>query len=668
MAKTKENPILNELMEHYRFGKDDNDMRRLRENGWNDTIKAYFGKLPEDWPYLSMVVDPRIRTTILEKNARLFNGKLRGRLVPRENGDELKAKIQNAVLDYQWDSANHGGSMLEKWVLMDTQTRLFGASFGLVYWRTCEEDGKLTFDGNEFKVLDNRDVFVDYTADHVKNANWVQVREWKTIEQLEEENENAPEPIYKNLEKVRQLLKDASGDRRDTEYESMVKQLRSLDDRHGQDPSFPTFEVVTEYQKGRILKFLPRIALIIQDTPNTYNHGHIPVVQLRYYPVGDDVYGDSEVESVLPIWRGIQAVLCGALDDAMIQSRPPIVVANNSEVRMDTLMYGPNAVMLAGNSVNNIQQMQFSGAAMSNFQVMYGALVNAYNNAMGEMSQGTGVADPFSPDKTATEVRASERQKLTRDQQNQLYLEQSLKDMMQLWVANNKQFIFSDPTKIVLPLRIAGKEILKDLQQLGLADTTMDNDVLSTLRDLIIDNAGDISDSELQLIAQNAKSYKYPVITNPEADYNEYEVKGKLDMDGESGTLYLMPEDFEGVYDYVPSVQSMAVNANEEKKQGREKALQLILGQPVQQQLQLEGERANIKELLVRVLEDNGVADANQYFETIGGGNPGTPQMPGNQAGMPDGGMAVPPTGNVPGGETPVPQPQGLQQMGGFVG
>lgn len=661
MSKQEENlvPI---LMEHYQFGTDDNDQRRLRENGWNDTVKAYFGKLPDDWPYLAQVVDPRIRTTIQEKNARLFNGKLRGRLVPREDGDELKAKINNAILEYQWDSANYGGSMLEKWALMDIQTRLFGASFALTYWRTeVDKDGKVLFDGNEMKVLDNRDVFVDYTANHVKNANWVQVREWKTLQQLKDEDATSQEPIYKNLKQLEKALKDAQGDRRSTEYESVVKELRGLEDRVGQDKAFPTFEVVTEYRKDRIIKFVPRTMTIIQDTDNIYSHGQIPIVQLRYYPVGDDIYGDSEVESVISIWRGIQALICGAIDEVNLRNKPPIKVANNSEVRLDTIEYGPNAVWLVGGSVNNVVELQSAGDLIPNFQTMYGALVTAYNNAMGEMSQGTGVSDPFNPDKTATEVRSSERQMLSRDQQNQLYLEQALKDQMQLWVANNKQFMFSDPLKSIIPLRILGKDIIKDLRQSGLAGETTDGDMLEALRDVIVENAGDISDSEIQMLLSESKSYQYPIIKNQDADTDEIEIRPKLDEGEDSATLYVVPEDLMGEFDYIPTVQSMSLNANEERKTGRQKSLELLLRPDVAQQLQMLGENVDLKELLVEVLEDNGIKDANKFFtQPNATGGAGIAPNGLNPAINQAGGMALPTPANIGAGETPVPQPQGF--------
>src|SRR5882672_5501680 len=108
MAKNKttvslrgvQDPILIQVLRHYNDWVEDNDKRRTRPNGWDAITDAYWGKLPTDWPYNSRVVDPRIRTTVIEKDARLLNNKLRGRLVPREGGDVLGAQINNALLDF----------------------------------------------------------------------------------------------------------------------------------------------------------------------------------------------------------------------------------------------------------------------------------------------------------------------------------------------------------------------------------------------------------------------------------------------------------------------------------------------------------------------------------------------------------------------------------------
>lgn len=447
---TQNYELLAELNYHYQFSQDDMDKRKLRKNGWDDTLKAYFGKLPNNWPYQTQVTDPVIRTAILEKTSRMFAGKLRGTVVPREGADAVSARIQNAILDFQWDYATEGGSMLEKIILSDIQTRIFGASFGLCYWDIKKTQGGETFETNEFKVLDNRDVFVDYQSNHIRNANWVQVREWVTFQQLKEKNDGG-QPIYQNLDLLESKLLDndtPAPQRRDNRYTSIVKQLRSLEDRVGQDIYYPTIELVTEYRRDRWITFAPRFGVILRDIKNPYKNMEIPVVMLRYYPVGDDVYGESEVESVLPLYRAINATLCGFIDQMNLGMRPPIKVAQNAAgVRMDTIQYGPNALWLTGDSVNNIQEHVTGNQSISLFQNSYTALKNAFNTAMGEASQSLAPIGAFAQDRTATEIRTANRQTIARDNYNQIYLEEFLKDIMMKWISNNQQFLFSDPSK-----------------------------------------------------------------------------------------------------------------------------------------------------------------------------------------------------------------------------
>lgn len=660
MAKKKQeerSDLLGELLEHYSKGTTDNEQRQYRENGWDDVLKAYHNKLPEDWPFLSEVSDPLIRTTIEEKNARLFNGRLRGRLTPRKNTSVVKAKINNAILETQWDAANFGGTMLEKWALMDKQTRLFGASFALVYWRMDLKGEEVVFDGNEMKVLDNRDVIVDYTAKHTRDANWVQVREWKTLADLEEANRLANEPVY-DLKALKEAMDTDKGDRRDSKYTSVTKELKGLEDRIGTDPAFPTFEIVTEYRCDRFVTFVPRLNVIIRDIPNPYEHGKIPVVQLRYYDTGDDIYGDSEVEPVMPLWRATNAFLCATLDEALLRQRPPIKKTNDPGIRGDTLVYGPNAIWEVGQSPNNVSEMQFSGDMIQNFQVIFSALKQAYNNAMGELSQGVGAADPFNPDKTATEVRASERQKLSRDQQNQMYLEIALKEMMMLWLSNNQQFLFDDPSRAHKVIKIVGREIIKDLQQYGLDSMEDSGEGIKMIAEIVRDFDGDISDAELSMMFNDVSVPRFPVIKNPDADPNDYQIASKMevDEDGSSADIYLLREDLDGYYDYIPNVQSLAAASDEKKRDGRMQSLNLVLQPQIQQQLQLEGEKLQIKDLLVGVLEDNGITDAERFFEKLdAGGNSEAIPSPKGAGVDPAGGMAGVDAGLATGGQQAIP-------------
>ena len=610
---TQNYELLAELNYHYQFSQDDMDKRKLRKNGWDDTLKAYFGKLPNNWPYQTQVTDPVIRTAILEKTSRMFAGKLRGTVVPREGADAVSARIQNAILDFQWDYATEGGSMLEKIILSDIQTRIFGASFGLCYWDIKKTQGGETFETNEFKVLDNRDVFVDYQSNHIRNANWVQVREWVTFQQLKEKNDGG-QPIYQNLDLLESKLLDndtPAPQRRDNRYTSIVKQLRSLEDRVGQDIYYPTIELVTEYRRDRWITFAPRFGVILRDIKNPYKNMEIPVVMLRYYPVGDDVYGESEVESVLPLYRAINATLCGFIDQMNLGMRPPIKVAQNAAgVRMDTIQYGPNALWLTGDSVNNIQEHVTGNQSISLFQNSYTALKNAFNTAMGEASQSLAPIGAFAQDRTATEIRTANRQTVARDNYNQIYLEEFLKDIMMKWISNNQQFLFSDPSKESEIIRIVGKETIDELEDLGLGGEEMPDEVMFDAEEMINERGGDVTMEELETISEVSKTPKYPVMVGGE-------VKKKLETDefGKFAKLFVTSDDMRGFYDYIPDVKSMAVGVNDESIRGRNQALSLLLNPGIDAKLQSENVNVKISELLKEILADNGVKNPEKFFE-----------------------------------------------------
>jgi hypothetical protein len=641
MAKAKKKtpapPKIELLMSHYLKGVEDMDIRRTRKKGWNDIIDAYMGKMPKDWPYQSVVSDPRIRTTILEKTARLLNAKLQGRLVPREGGDIVKAKINNAILDFQWDSATKGGSMIEKIALSDMFARVFGAAFVYVYW-DAEKDC------NELKVIDPRDIFIDFSADHIRNAKWVQIREFTTIKQLKERGFELPDIDY------------TSRDLRSTSYESIVKQNRGLEDRTGQDLSHPTIEVVTEWTPKTECVFLPKHNLVLRERKNPYNHGKIPVEQLRYYPIGDDVYGESEVEPVLPLQKAINAVLCGFLDSVNISMRPPVKIVAN-QARVETIEYGPGAQWIIDQQ-GAVQEATVNQQAISSFNSTYPALIAAFNSAMGDQSLGTSNITGKFTDKTATEVQSLERQQNNRDQYNQLYLTEFLKGTMLMWLSNNQQYLFDDETKHYRVFKIIGKDNIRDFQNMQLDDHEVPDEAMQQIQQLIMDQP--LPDEELTKLFMELSVPKHPVITNPNDSADQYDIKPKLQMvrDGHEADLYVTKDDMAGVYDYIPDVHSMAAGAGQQQERARQQAFQFALNPQVQQNLQAQGERLNMKELLITVMEYAGERDPEGLFESI--------QQPGSEspdAGAGAGGAAQ--LGGVPelsASMAPQPIEQGLPQ------
>jgi len=619
MYSSKKDEILVEVTSHYQDWKEDNDTRRIRDNGWNDITDAYYGKLPDDWPYNSYVVDPVMSTTLIEKNARLLNSRLKGRLVPREGGDAVKARINNAILDFQWDNANLGGSMLSKWSMMDMDTRLYGSKFALNCWKVIkDDDGKVIFEGNELIPKDIRDCGIDPNCQNVKDAKWFQLREWMAMEDLEKANKNKEGvEVYPGLSKLKEAV-DNSSDRRDVEYLSRVKQLKSLNDRMGDDDSFQVVEIVTEYRADRWITFAPKHNIILRDIKNPYKHGKIPIVQLKYYPLGDDPIGESEVERVLPLWRAIQSVINAHLDGMNVRMFPPLKIIEG-QARIETLIYGPGAPWIMNNP-NAVTEMVFNDGSLKEFQTNFSALKSAFSQAMGDLSQGVSNVDPNETDKTATEIKHVARQQNIRDEKNQIDLGEAIADSMKMWLSNNQQFLFSDPDKHEHVLRILGKDEFQYFKDLGMDEMELSQEAMQEIQQIIQATDGDIDDATLQDMIEAGKTPRYPVIENPNVkDPSKYKVKSKLNVSsqGDYGELSVVPDDTQGVYDYVPDVKSMSVGADAEYTAGMQKLFDTLMNPQVNQMLAQDGVRLNIQDLLVNLFNAYGNKDSEKYFSTI---------------------------------------------------
>jgi len=637
------------LEEHYQDGTQEMDTRRTRRNGWNSTLKAFLNKLPKNWPYQSKVTDPRIRTTILEKTARLLNSKLKGTVSPREGGDQVGAKVNNAILSLQWDAADFGGSMIEKTSMVDTITRIFGNGYTLNYWDAIKE-------GNEMKVLDPRDVLVDPGATHIHNARWVQTREWMTKSDMETAGISTKNISFKK------------GDVRASAYESITKDLRGLEDRVGRDTKNPVIEVITEWvpfwatadNKGEKSIYLPQQKHVVSITPLPFKHGKVPLSQNRYYTIFDDLYGQSEVEPVMPLQRAINAILCGYLDTMNLATRPPIKVVTG-QAKRSTIVFGPNAIWTV-NRQDAAEEVKVGEGAITAFNNTYPMLIASFNTAMGDQSLGVSNVQGKAEDKTATEVNSLERQQFTRDQFNQLYLAEFLKDVTMQWLNNNQQFLLDDPTKRTQVVKIVGKEMIRELEEAGLAEEVQDDKLMEEVKEAIVAAEGDVSDEELKVIMEDMSMPKNAVIMNPEeTDIDKIEIKPKLEIkNSEEAELIISESDFAGVYDYIPDVKSMAIGATRQQQEARKEALELAKDPTVQQMIAAEGKRFKMSELVVNVLEAADYKNADTLYEDIqqdptgqggqGINGPGAlaPGLEGQQ-GVP--GVPAPvPGGAVPGG------------------
>lgn len=638
-TKRSEDQIFQDVLLHSQIGFEETDNRAQGRNrvgtiSFDEADELFRSWINEnDWPFDALIFDPRIFTFIFEKTSRLIANKPKARLIPREGTDYLGAKINNLILDYQWDQANTGGSMISKWAMMDMNARKYGAGFALCKWRyERDKDGKPVFDGPDMKVINNRDFAHDLSATSIESSNWVQIREYITFQELERVNDAARgKPVYKNLKALRETLGrdgggagSGGGDTRSTNWTSRHRAIAGLElDPVGKDNVFKTVEIVTEYRKDRWITIAPKHGVVLRDIENPYKNYEIPVTMLRYYAIDDDLYGLSEIEPVKGPMKAINALVCQYIDEITQNLYSPIAIGPG--VKQHTLGWEKGARWMMNNPMTDFRVVEGKSNAAQYFNTTYSVLVSMIMNALGESSLGVSNIQPFQNDKTATEVKALNLQRNARDNYNQIFLSEAIKRQLMLWHSMNQQMIFNDRKKQYFIVRIAGKDAIKYLAEKGLNKVVTDDKVAQTL----IENPN-LGGAEL------AQYPQYPINLGSDKE-PKLEPKLQLEESGGSAKLYVEPEDLKGQFDFSVEIESMALSADDERKQAQQIAMSMLITNPnVPMLLAQEKIKPKFKELFIEWLEGLGFKDADRFFEELtGSANPmmapamggGAPQM-----------------------------------------
>ncbi len=622
----QERKTFNDVIRHYDMARADLDRRRTEFNKVDELFRSHIDE--SSWPYQSLIFDPRTFTSIFEKTSRLFAKKPKGRLVPREGGDAIGAAINNQLLDFQWDDNERvdGMPMLAKWALMDQNARKYGASFALVKYRherqvkiDRKKDEKkpggkseIFFDGPDFQVLTNRDVLLNPAYSTIKN--WFQYREYVTLDELKNVNDVARgKPIYKNLDLLMQRLQlensSSGGDTRSSNYTSRNKSIVGLPDRLGEDltEQFKIIEVTTEYRRDRWVTFSSKHGVILRDIPNPYDHGQIPVVMLKYYPIDDDIYGLSEIEPVMKLQKATNALWSQYVDQINMSLYSPLKIRSEA-VQMHTLEFGPGKKWLMNDPSSDVIAHDQPATGVQEFATTYRLLINAIQEGLGETSAGVSAAIPGVTSRTATEIQSADLQRRARDNYNQIFLGQAIKTQMMFWQRLNTQFFFQEPSARVKVIRIVGKDAIRYFEQVGLDGKTLSDEAIELL------TSPEVADMDLDPL--DFVTDAFPVKTK-----DDQLPKFIVEDTGEVGHLILEPDDLSGTYDYIPDIESMVIPDKAQTVALKRQLFELSQNPVVQQSLVLDGFRVKTKELLEDLMEEAGVKDADKYFEKTGGPN-----------------------------------------------
>jgi hypothetical protein len=426
---------------------------------------------------------------------------------------------------------------------------------------------------------------------------------------------------------LKDALKEASkaktGDSRSTQYTITNKSIRGLDDFLGRDEVFKPIQIVHERRDDRWISFAPRHGVIVRDRPNPYKHGEMGVVQLKYYPFGDDLYGMNELEPVSRQIRAINAHVSAYCDRTALRLRPPLHI-NPVNVRMHTIDWSPEAKWLMNNPNQDVQVMQMQAGEDTAFQAIYNVLVGSLLSALGEGSQGMSTVNPMQDQNrvTATEIKDTSFTRNVRDNMNQIFLAEALKKQIMYWHSMNQQFMFQGSTEQQKVIRIVGRDAIQFFQEKGLSD------VRPTQKDMDMVTTGQLDYNSI------TPGPRYAVDIGDGMEVPKF----MPDDNGEGGNLIVEEGDLMGEYDYIPDIETMKAPSDEQVEQKMTMILGTITNPAVLQGLAQEGVKPKYKDTLIKLYEATKVIkDADALFEEL----PQAPPMPG-MPGQPNANPAQP--------------------------
>lgn len=657
-AQSELSSLLSSVVQHYNEGFATLQTRIThKEQGYNEYDNLYRSYISKDkWPFNSRIFIPLSFQSIFSKGTRQLTGKVKGRLVATQYGNEMAARIGTELLSSQYDDHDYffEESLVSKWFRMDQNTRKYGVSYGLVPWRKeVGRKGKVVFDGAVFEPIDNRKIMFPDGVSSISDSDWVIIERTAKVEDLERINEvslsknNKPAYLLEAIAK----LKAIKNNQITSQNPSTNTTLRSLTNKRS------GFRILTEYRKDKWITWCPDVGseqdapgLILRIINNPYKHGLIPIIRLVYIPIDDDICGVSELEPVRSEQKATNALVSGFIESVSTELYP-IIKGHPTNVDWKTIEFKPRAAWLMNNPATDVVRLEGAVTFTRSFVEAYRLLKSSFAEGIGETSADASNMAALSADKTATEIRDTAQLRSARDNLNKLFLSAAITKMYTLWWSMDQQFLTDKKV-----IKVAGKEAIEYFVNEGLHDYTLNEDGFNFINSVMEENLGMDFETAYEQLRAEGKLEQFAVPLYPVKTGQELLPKLQLESDGKSGFLSVESKDLSGQYKFSVDLNTIgSPNTEKEVININQFAQQLSV---LQEKGLLGDYRVKFKELYETLGEKMQIHGADSFFEKIEPPQ-GMPQMPGMPPeGMPPQGM--PPQPSAPGQTTP------QQLMGGL--
>lgn len=590
-----EQELIKEVKEQFSLAKLYLDPIHEKMNRQEELYRSFIDTA--NYPHQARVFDPRIFRVIETITPRMVANEPTGSFYPTESGDMNTAHILNALMKYDWRKAE----MFPKLVMYIKSMLIFGTAFGRTHWDFREKEktqmipkqinGRMVwtpkntkkikvteFDGPNFEPLNIYDCYFDPNATSIQNMRWFIYRTFKTLKELEDMSdakyqENGQKDYFKNLDKLKQMMKDKkdgkkSGDSApsDMQFREHRRIMLSTQEFRGKDESNPELVVFRRFTREGWCDIVPEYDLVIREVENPYFHGELPIIYGVDYPYPGELLGMGEIEPIDRVQRAINAVLNQRLDNVQLTLRNMWKVKKGAGVDMHTLVSAPGNIITTDN-MDAVEPIDVPDVTGATFVQTMNYLTSALQNGSGITDYTMGIGNNSNvANKTATGTRLIQQEA-------------------------NAQF----KLKIQLLNHMVIKKIADHWKDLRIQYTT-DNQKLRIL-----------GKDDVSYMRDNTK------LSQTDAEGNEIipgdvDAQTKLNIINDNfAFLELSPDDIQpsvvGDYDFIPSVSSDQLSDPIAMQENFFVALDRVSGKDWVAGLASQGKQVNYQSLTAKVFE-----------------------------------------------------------------
>jgi hypothetical protein len=500
----KQKEIIQKVEECYQHSY--NELHPLHKK-FNEFENMYWAYLPKSKNSAkSNVYDPIAYEMVEHDVSHLVASIPSGYFSPMEPNDVNNAMILDSLIKYQFNRPQ--ANFLQSLRSMRRRASLYGTAFGLLTWRYERKLNKTygkhytVHNDPYFEDLDIYRCFPDPDALSVEDMQYFIYDDYSTLQDLKSQNveikleDGTKIKRYINVDVLEKKIQDNPSTVRDS-------YATNSDRRQGktQSDTIKRLLIRRYFTRSRWISIAWDYKIVIEDRPNPYNHGELPIHMLRNLDYPGLLYGISDLQPTQKIITAHNQFLNMRLDNVKQIMNPTYLARAKSLKYKDTWLNTPNQIKVV-EDLNDLQ-IDYTPDVTGNTFVQ---TVNYFND---QIARRIGKTDFLSRtesgrNRTATELKLMAGEQNARKAYKAGLFDDFFKKVMVQAVDLNQQYIQFNKVIRIMGIEVIDKfteEQKLRLQKSGdeLFFTIKPEDIMGRYDYIVATESSVMADKEAQL-------------------------------------------------------------------------------------------------------------------------------------------------------------------------